>query len=80
MTYNEAIQQIQRVIPTDQIMISQKDVNRLTGISVTSLNKDVKENKGIPHKVFRPKIFYSVVDVARWMTTDIIEQKQNKAN
>jgi len=45
MTYNEAIQQIQRVIPTDQIMISQKDVNRLTGISVTSLNKDVKENK-----------------------------------
>jgi len=80
MTYNEAIQQIQRVIPTDQIMISQKDVNRLTGISVTSLNKDVKENKGIPHKVFRSKIFYSVVDVARWMTTDSIEQKQNKAS
>lgn len=71
MTYDEAIQQIKMVIPKNQIMISQKDVNNLTSISITSLNKDVKENKGIPHKVVRSKIFYAVIDVARWMSNTI---------
>jgi len=76
MTYNEAIEQIKLVIPRNQIMISQKDVNKLTSISITSLNKDVKENTGIPYKVVRSKIYYAVIDVARWMsdTPQVIAQ------
>jgi len=68
MIYEEAIQQIKLVIPKNQIMITQKDVNKLTGISITALNRDAKENKGIPYKIVRSKIYYAVVDVARWMS------------
>jgi len=68
MTFDESLQQIKMIIPNNQLMISQKDVNKLTGISVTSLNKDLKENKGIPHKIVRSKVYYTVIDVARWMS------------
>jgi len=68
MTYDESIRQIKMVIPKNQIMISQKDVNQLTGISITSLNKDIKEGKGIPYKLVRSKVFYTIVDIAKWMS------------
>ena len=69
MIYEEAIQQIKMVIPKNQIMITQKDVNKLTGISITALNRDAKENKGIPYKVVRSKLYYAIIDVARWMSS-----------
>jgi len=68
MTFDESLQQIKMIIPNNQLMISQKDVNKLTGISITALNRDAKENKGIPYKIVRSKIYYAVVDVARWMS------------
>ena len=68
MTYQEAIEQIRTIIPNEQILISQKEVSLLTGVSVKALNKDVREKKGIPHKVIRGKVFYAVTDVAKWMS------------
>ena len=68
MTYQEAMEQIRTVIPNEQILISQKEVSLLTGVSVKALNKDVREKMGIPHKVIRGKVFYAVTDVAKWMS------------
>lgn len=70
MTYQEAMQQIKNTIPDNQIMISQKEVSILTGISITALNKDAKENQGIPHKRVRSKIYYAVIDLAKWLSSN----------
>lgn len=78
MTYTEAIEQIRSIIPEEKLLITQKEVSSLTGISVKALNQDVRENIGIPHKVMRGKIHYAVSDVARWMSnTEDMMQKVN---
>ena len=75
MTYLEAIEQIKSIIPEEQLLISQKEVSSLTGISVKALNQDVREFKGIPHKIIRRKVYYAVSDLARWIS-DMIETEQ----
>jgi len=72
MTYNEAIEQIRSIIPEEQLLISQKEVSSILGISVKALNQDVRERRGLPHKLIRGKVYYAVSDVARWMS-DMVE-------
>ena len=78
MIYTEAIEQIRSIIPEEQLLITQKEVSSLTGISVKALNQDVQESIGMPHKVMRGKIYYAVSDVARWMsnTTPVMGEAQ----
>ena len=77
MTYTEAIRQIRTIIPKEQLLISQKEVSSLTGISVKALNQDVRDLKGISHKIVRGKTYYAVLDVAYWLS-DVV--KTSKAN
>jgi len=72
MTYDEAIEQIRSIIPEEQLLISQKEVSSILGISVKALNQDVRERRGIPYKLIRGKVYYAVSDVARWMS-DMVE-------
>jgi len=72
LTYNEAIEQIRSIIPEEQLLISQKEVSSILGISVKALNQDVRERRGLPHKLIRGKVYYAVSDVARWMS-DMVE-------
>lgn len=72
LTYAEAIEQIKTILPKGQLLITQKEVSTLTGISVKALNQDVREGRGLPHKLIRGKVYYAVSDVARWMS-DMVE-------
>ena len=75
LTYSEAIEQIRTIIPKRQLLISQKEVSSLTGISVKALNQDVRDIKGIPHKIIRGKVYYAVSDVARWISDTVETSK-----
>jgi len=82
MNYDEVLEDLQIMFP-DKIFLTKIELSKAIGKSVPTINRYLAKGICVNHKKVgngRGKILFHIREVAKWMTTDIIEQKQNKAN
>lgn len=67
MTFNEAVSDLKEMFP-DSPILSKEQVCLLTGRSIGTLNRDIKEGIGIPFKKNKNRVEYHIDEVAEWMS------------
>ncbi len=55
-----------------KLMLTKEELAQLRNTSVATLNRELKEGTGVPHKSSRGRIMYPVRKVAEWLASDIV--------
>jgi len=51
-----------------KLMLTKREISKLVGRSISALDRDIRESKGIAYKKVRGKILYPIHEVAKWIS------------
>ena len=69
-SYEEILQSIKDIYPK-KLMLSKEEVIQVTGRSLSSINRDISEGKGIPFKKSRNRVFFPITALAQYIADTV---------
>jgi len=75
MTHEAILYQISIIYP-NKLMLSKKEVAQITGRSISSIDRDIKNGTGIKYKRTRDRgrVLFPISEVAKWMDDLVVTE------